>query len=88
MLSTWNAADKGVADERFLASVDSKMVDELVLGLEGFILTSAAGPGASSIVIGGAVDVVECEMVDEIGHFRESVAAHLSIMHPFALMVS
>lgn len=88
MLATWNAADEGVADERFLACVDSKMVDELVLGLEGFILASAAGPGASGLIIGGAVDVVECEMVDEVGHFCESVAAHLTIVHPLALMVS
>ena len=88
MLATGNAADEGVADERFLASVDSKMVDELVLGLKGFILASAAGPGATGLIIDGAVDVVECEMVDEIGHLRESVAAHLTIVHPFALMMS
>jgi len=64
------------------------MVDELVLGLEWFILASASRPGASGFVVGGAIDVVECEMIDEIGHFRKRVAADLTVVHPLALMVS
>ena len=88
LLATGNAANECIADEWFLAGVDSKMIDELVLGLERLVLASASGPGASSIIVGRAIDVVKGEMIDEIGHFREGVAAHLTVVHPFALMVS
>ena len=86
-LSARNAADDCVAEEGLLAGVDSKVIDELVLGLEGLVLAGATGPGAGGLIVGRIVHVVEVEMVNEVGHLGEGKAAHLTVFNPLAEMV-
>ena len=59
------------ACERFLSSVNSDVVDQLVLGLECFQMTFAVTPVASVVALFRSSDVITSDVVDKRFHVFE-----------------
>ena len=73
------AAGEG-AGEGFLSSVDPQMVDQFVLGFEGFALPGTLLPVAGVVGLLGSPHVVDGEVGHDVVHRVEHLPAHLACL--------
>ena len=62
--------------ERLLPSMDSNMIDQLVLGFESFAFAWTLLPVAGMVCVLWTSDMVDCQMVDDVRHGVEHFVAN------------